>query len=79
MVAHSLIASDRVEGTPVVRAATGTKIGTIQRLMISKRSGFRLCPLQHTRRTNFERLAALAPFRCEAQWVGTRSFICELK
>jgi hypothetical protein len=39
MVTHSLIASDRVEGTPVVRVATGTKIGTIQRLMISKRGG----------------------------------------
>jgi hypothetical protein len=47
MVAHSLIASDRVEGTPVVRAATGTKIGTIQRLMISKRSGFRLSATTH--------------------------------
>jgi hypothetical protein len=39
MVAHTLIASDRVEGTPVVRAASGAKIGTIQRLMIGKRSG----------------------------------------
>jgi hypothetical protein len=39
MVAHSLIASDRVEGTPVVRAATGEKMGAIQRLMIGKRSG----------------------------------------
>ena len=39
MVAHSLIASDRVEGTPVVRATTGANIGTIQRLMIGKRSG----------------------------------------
>jgi hypothetical protein len=39
MVAHSLIASDRVERTPVVRAATGAKIGTIQRLMIGKHSG----------------------------------------
>jgi hypothetical protein len=33
-----LIASDRVEGTPV-RRATGEKIGTIQRLMIDKLSG----------------------------------------
>jgi sporulation protein YlmC with PRC-barrel domain len=35
---HSLIASDRVEGTPV-RRSNGEKIGTIQRLMIDKRSG----------------------------------------
>ena len=36
--AHTLIASDRVEGTPV-RRADGEKIGTIQRLMIDKLSG----------------------------------------
>ena len=36
--AHSLIASDRVEGTPV-RRSDGTKIGTIDRLMIDKHSG----------------------------------------
>jgi hypothetical protein len=35
---HSLIASDRVEGTPV-RRADGQKIGAIQRLMIDKLSG----------------------------------------
>src|SRR5438309_9307747 len=35
---HSLIASDRVEGTPV-RRADGEKIGTIKRLMIDKLSG----------------------------------------
>src|SRR5438093_10897283 len=35
---HSLIASDRVEGTPV-RRSNGDKIGTIQRLMIDKLSG----------------------------------------
>ena len=35
---HTLIASDRVEGTPV-RRADGEKIGTIQRLMIDKLSG----------------------------------------
>src|SRR5262245_33816888 len=35
---HSLIASDRVEGTPV-RRASGEKIGTIERLMIDKLSG----------------------------------------
>ena len=35
---HSLIASDRVEGTPV-RRADGAKIGTIQRLMIDKLTG----------------------------------------
>src|SRR5437588_10617464 len=35
---HTLIASDRVEGTPV-RRAKGEKIGTIQRLMIDKLSG----------------------------------------
>src|SRR5437868_15520983 len=35
---HSLIASDRVEGTPVRRAG-GEKIGTIERLMIDKLSG----------------------------------------
>src|SRR5712691_7733791 len=35
---HSLIASDRVEGTPV-RHADGSKIGTIERLMIDKLSG----------------------------------------
>jgi PRC-barrel domain len=35
---HSLIASDRVEGTPV-RRSNGDKIGTIQRLMIDKISG----------------------------------------
>jgi PRC-barrel domain len=35
---HSLIASDRVEGT-AVRRSDGTKIGTIQRLMIDKTSG----------------------------------------
>ncbi|TXL76754.1 PRC-barrel domain containing protein [Vineibacter terrae] len=37
-MAHSLIASDRVEGTPVCRP-TGEKIGEIQRLMIDKVSG----------------------------------------
>ena len=35
---HALIASDRVEGTPVRRKG-GDKIGTIERLMIDKRSG----------------------------------------
>jgi hypothetical protein len=35
---HSLIASDRVEGTPV-RRSSGEKVGTIQRLMIDKLSG----------------------------------------
>jgi hypothetical protein len=35
---HTLIASDRVEGRPV-RRANGEKIGTVQRLMIDKRSG----------------------------------------
>jgi hypothetical protein len=35
---HSLIASDRVEGTPVRRTG-GEKIGTIERLMIDKISG----------------------------------------
>jgi hypothetical protein len=35
---HSLIASDRVEGTPV-RRPNGDKVGTIQRLMIDKLSG----------------------------------------
>jgi hypothetical protein len=35
---HSLIASDRVEGTPV-RRPNGEKVGTIQRLMIDKLSG----------------------------------------
>jgi PRC-barrel domain len=35
---HRLIASDRVEGT-VVRRSDGTKVGTIQRLMIDKVSG----------------------------------------
>ncbi len=36
--AHSLIASDRVEGTPV-RRANGEKVGTIERLMVDKISG----------------------------------------
>lgn len=35
---HGLIASDRVEGTPV-RRPKGDKVGTIERLMIDKRSG----------------------------------------
>ena len=35
---HSLVASDRVEGTPV-RRSDGTRVGTIQRLMIDKLSG----------------------------------------
>ena len=35
---HRLIASDRVERT-VVRRSDGTKIGTIDRLMIDKASG----------------------------------------
>src|SRR5262249_35080237 len=35
---HRLIASDRVEGTPV-RRPSGEKIGNIQRLMIDKVSG----------------------------------------
>jgi len=35
---HSLIASDRVEGTQV-RRASGEKVGTIERLMIDKLSG----------------------------------------
>ena len=35
---HSLIASDRVEGTPV-RRSSGEKIGTIERLMIDKLTG----------------------------------------
>jgi hypothetical protein len=35
---HSLIASDRVEGTPV-RRSEGDRIGTIERLMIDKLSG----------------------------------------
>jgi PRC-barrel domain len=36
--AHSLIASDRVEGTPV-RRPDGSRVGTIDRLMIDKLSG----------------------------------------
>jgi sporulation protein YlmC with PRC-barrel domain len=35
---HALIASDKVEGTPV-RRSDGEKIGTIERVMIEKRSG----------------------------------------
>src|SRR5205809_6786311 len=35
---HNLIASDRVEGTPV-RRSSGEKIGTIERVMIDKLSG----------------------------------------
>ena len=35
---HSLVASDRVEGT-AVRRSEGKKIGTIERLMIDKLSG----------------------------------------
>ena len=35
---HRLIASDRVEGTPV-RRPSGERIGTVQRLMIDKVSG----------------------------------------
>jgi hypothetical protein len=35
---HTLIASDRVEGTPV-RRSDGSKVGTIQRVMIDKLSG----------------------------------------
>jgi len=35
---HTLIASDRVEGTPV-RRGNGEKIGTIERLMIDKLTG----------------------------------------
>ena len=35
---HALIASDKVEGTPV-RRPDGDKIGTIERVMIDKRSG----------------------------------------
>jgi hypothetical protein len=37
-MAHNLIASDRVEGTPVCRP-TGETLGVIQRLMIDKLSG----------------------------------------
>ena len=36
--AHSLIASDRVEGT-AVRRPNGDKVGTVQRVMIDKVSG----------------------------------------
>jgi sporulation protein YlmC with PRC-barrel domain len=35
---HTLIASDRVEGTPV-RRMNGEKIGAIERVMIDKRNG----------------------------------------
>jgi sporulation protein YlmC with PRC-barrel domain len=35
---HHLIASDRIEGTPV-RRSEGTKVGTIERLMIDKVTG----------------------------------------
>lgn len=35
---HTLIASDRVEGT-AVRRSDGTKVGTIERVMIDKLSG----------------------------------------
>jgi hypothetical protein len=35
---HNLIASDRVEGTPVRRSG-GEKVGTIERVMIDKLSG----------------------------------------
>ena len=35
---HRFVASDRVEGT-LVRRSDGTKIGTIERLMIDKVSG----------------------------------------
>ncbi len=37
-MAHNLIASDRVEGTAVSRP-DGTRVGTIQRLMIDKLTG----------------------------------------
>jgi sporulation protein YlmC with PRC-barrel domain len=35
---HNLIASDRIEGT-AVRRSNGDKLGTIERLMIDKKSG----------------------------------------
>jgi sporulation protein YlmC with PRC-barrel domain len=35
---HSLIASDKVEGTPVYRS-NGEKVGTVERLMIDKLNG----------------------------------------
>jgi hypothetical protein len=35
---HSVIASDRVEGTPV-RSTDGTRVGTIERVMIDKLTG----------------------------------------
>ncbi|MPZ57039.1 MAG: PRC-barrel domain containing protein [Rhizobiales bacterium] len=38
-MAHTLIASDRVEGTSVCQPDTGSSIGTIQRLMIDKLTG----------------------------------------
>ena len=38
-LAHKLIASDRVEGTPVCSARTWQKVGTIKRIMIDKLSG----------------------------------------
>ena len=38
LTGHPLIASDRVEGTAVLRP-TGEKIGSIERVMIEKMSG----------------------------------------
>lgn len=38
-ITHKLIASDRVEGTPVFRADGIGRIGTIERVMIDKLSG----------------------------------------
>ena len=35
---HALIASDKVEGTPVYRS-NGEKVGTVERLMIDKLNG----------------------------------------
>jgi hypothetical protein len=79
MVAHSLIASDRVEGTP--RGAGRHRHQDRGDPTADDQQAERFSVVSGTTHApnEFERLAALAPFRCEAQWVGTRSFICELK
>ncbi len=64
---HTLVPSDRVEGAPVY-GSDGTKIGTIERLMLDKRTGMVAYAVVKTR----GRFGA-GPHHCSLSW-GTLKY-----
>ena len=75
---HNLIASDRVEGTPV-RRSSGEKIGTIERLMIDKLSGnVAYAVLSFGGFRDFTRIAASDPTMWRDVFLHNRDAVLEM-